>query len=330
MRMDGGTVLWQGGGTEASPFKATPGNDFTGGQTGFKVVVSDANVQVTVQGDNTLGMAAGRRHQFHARAVNKMGPGVWSDWSSSIDEPRGYTLDKPEAPGSWLQSYFGRFSCDVANYPLCTDQAVAGTIKIAWTSINTAIRAGRDNLGAIKYEVWGNYAGLPLVQQTMADDANNYHEQTVVIGQKFHFKARAKNSGWASAWSNTIELVSASVPDAVSSLALTSTTNGQVVMAWGVPNFHGGSAIQKYEVSYDNFDGITAENPCDMMASLEGGGQYVCPAGVSCCEVPGTATTHTFISRSENLLETYSVRAVNSVGASTVLGQSIVVCCAPR
>lgn len=90
--LSGSAQTWNAGGTQAVPYTTTTGVTLTG-----------------------LGLVAAQQFKFRVRAVNKMGSGVWSDWSSLTDPPRGFALDAPNTPAN-----FGRHS----------DPAVTGTIKV--------------------------------------------------------------------------------------------------------------------------------------------------------------------------------------------------------
>eukprot|EP00929_Paragymnodinium_shiwhaense_P071746 TRINITY_DN36441_c0_g3_i1.p1 TRINITY_DN36441_c0_g3~~TRINITY_DN36441_c0_g3_i1.p1 ORF type:complete len:6381 (-),score=1386.64 TRINITY_DN36441_c0_g3_i1:118-18219(-) len=325
-RMNAGTQTWShppAGGV----FTDTGGNflDPLGASTGpngagYKIEISGSTITLTFAGDGTYGMTLGERHQFRVWAVNRMDAGVPSAWSSAVDEPRGYTLDKPFAPGSYGVSYFGRFDCTTVVIPGCSDVAAAGTIKISWSALPTTDRAGGDELANVKYEVWGNYVGLPMQKQVMVDDSLNYHEQSVPVGQQFVFKVRSVNSGRSSDFSSTITLTSAAKPDPPAAIRLSGNTPQQVSVEWDIPAYHGGASIINYQVSNNNYADVTAGNPCGGSTQQFAGRPFSCLA--SCCEVPGTATTFVYTGQPSGTTNTYSVRAVNSVGAGLAISDT--------
>merc|ERR1712187_848898 len=107
------------------------------------------------------------------------------------------------------------------------------------------------------------------------------------------------DSGQKSAFTVTIQLISAEVPGQPVLTSVTSTTPGQTVMIWDAPA-SGGSPIIRYEVSYDNF----VANKVDVV---------------------NTATQYTFTDRPAGATQTYYVRAVNSVGNSIAVSQSVLI-----
>eukprot|EP00928_Gymnodinium_smaydae_P022346 TRINITY_DN18808_c0_g1_i1.p1 TRINITY_DN18808_c0_g1~~TRINITY_DN18808_c0_g1_i1.p1 ORF type:complete len:4341 (-),score=787.41 TRINITY_DN18808_c0_g1_i1:161-11695(-) len=262
VRVDNGgpTITWDGGGTPVSPFTTT---------------------EVTLTAD----LVRQVQYKFRVRGRNKMGGGVWSEWSSLVDSPRGFTLDDPITPTN-----FGRHS----------DPAVIGAVKLGWDALDNEAKTGGDDVAFVKYEVYGGPDVNNMVQLTMTDDSNTYHEQAVPAYTSWYFKMRALNRGGKpSPFTAVKKFTSAEVPAAPASLSLTSTTPGEVNMIWTVPLSNGGATIERYEVT---FNGFTLS-----------------------VQVLNTQTTYTFLGQAQGALLTYSVRAVNSVGAGPAISQDIVV-----
>lgn len=248
--------VWDGGGTSAVPYTST---------------------SVTLSGYN---LAAGQQFKFRVAGENGMGTGVWSEWSSLTDAPRGFCLNAPIVPLN-----FGRHS----------DPARSGYIKIGWDAINQITQTGGDLVANIRYEVFAGTTTANMVQQVMPSDTDNFYEQIVPAGQKMYYRVRAVNSGGrGSPWSlnfqdaATVHLVSAEVPSQVTISALTSTNPGQCVLSWSVPSSNGNSPITGYEVTDDNW---ATSSP-----------------------VSNTATQYTFAGRNAGATLTIRVRARNSVG----------------
>eukprot|EP00434_Breviolum_minutum_P041092 symbB.v1.2.036548.t1/scaffold5188.1/size32682/4 len=189
----GTTQNWDAGGTQAAPYTTTSGVTLTG-----------------------LGLVAAQQYKFRVRAVNKMGSGTWSEWSSLTDPPRGFALDTPTTPTN-----FGRHS----------DPAVSGTIK-----------------------VYAGPTTGTMTAQTLGSPTDTFYSKAVSTGTTYYFQMRSVNSaGLGSTWAGPISLVSAEVPGTPTLDSVTSTTAAQVVMSW-TPNANdGNSVILHFLVSNDNF-----------------------------------------------------------------------------
>merc|ERR1711959_371714 len=163
--------------------------------------------------------------KFRFKAINDMGSGAFSAWSSTVESPNGYALGAPNQPAGLTRH---------------VDNPVGGTIKIAWDPYANEAQAGGDALDNVVYEVMGgqNMADTYL---TMSDPTLTEHSQyTATIGSTWTFKVRARNRGgqW-SAWSTEVTLVSGAKPSSPT-LSLTSTNVVQVVITWSPPA-NGGS-----------------------------------------------------------------------------------------
>ncbi|CAK9003180.1 Fibronectin type-III domain-containing protein 3A [Durusdinium trenchii] len=257
------TQTWDAGGTQAVPYTTTTGVTLTG-----------------------LGLIAAEQYKFRVRAVNKMGSGTWSEWSSLTDAPRGFTLDTPTTPTN-----FGRHS----------DPAVTGTIKIGWDAITTVNDAGGDAVASVTYEVYAGPTTGTMTSQTLGSPTDTFFSKAVAAGTTYYFQMRSVNSaGLGSAWAGPVGLVSAEVPGVPTLDSVTSTTSQQVVMSWTPNAFDGNSVILHYLVSNDNF-----------VADSQ--------------QVLSTQTTYTYTLQNAGATVTYYVKAVNSVGESTAASQSVVV-----
>merc|ERR1711933_598231 len=73
---DGSMEQWSGGGTPDAPALET---------------------SVTFSG-SAYGLQSLQQYKFRVRAVNTVGAGHWSEWTSLIDPPRGFCLDAPALP----------------------------------------------------------------------------------------------------------------------------------------------------------------------------------------------------------------------------------------
>eukprot|EP00435_Cladocopium_sp_Y103_P053539 s316_g17.t1 len=256
------TQSWDAGGSQASPYTTTTGVVLTG-----------------------LGLVAAEQYKFRVRAVNKMGSGTWSEWSSLVDPPRGFALDTPTTPTN-----FGRHS----------DPAVSGTIKVGWDAIATVADAGGDAVASVTYEVYAGPTTGTMTAQTLGSPTDTFFSKAVTTGTTYYFQMRAVNSaGLGSAYAGPIDLVSAEVPGVPTLDSVTSTTAQQVVMSW-TPNANdGNSVILHFLVSNDNFVADSVQ-------------------------VANTQTTYTYTLQNSGATVTYYVKAVNSVGESTAASSSVV------
>jgi len=259
----GTTQNWDAGGTQAAPYTTTSGVTLTG-----------------------LGLVAAQQYKFRVRAVNKMGSGTWSEWSSLTDPPRGFALDTPTTPTN-----FGRHS----------DPAVSGTIKVGWDAIATVADAGGDAVASVTYEVYAGPTTGTMTAQTLGSPTDTFFSKAVATGTTYYFQMRSVNSaGLGSTWAGPISLVSAEVPGTPTLDSVTSTTAAQVVMSW-TPNANdGNSVILHFLVSNDNFVANSVQ-------------------------VANTQTTYTYTLQNSGATVTYYVKAVNSVGESTAASGSVVV-----
>jgi len=259
----GTTQNWDAGGTQAAPYTTTSGVTLTG-----------------------LGLVAAQQYKFRVRAVNKMGSGTWSEWSSLTDSPRGFALDTPTTPTN-----FGRHS----------DPAVSGTIKVGWDAITTVADAGGDAVASVTYEVYAGPTTGTMTAQTLGSPTDTFYSKAVSTGTTYYFQMRSVNSaGLGSTWAGPISLVSAEVPGTPTLDSVTSTTAAQVVMSW-TPNANdGNSVILHFLVSNDNFVANSVQ-------------------------VANTQTTYTYTLQNSGATVTYYVKAVNSVGESTAASGSVVV-----
>jgi len=177
-------------------------------------------------------MIAGAQYKFRVAAVNEMGDGAWSDWSSLTDAPRGYIMDPPNTPTA-----FGRKDASAA---------VNNAITISWTGPANANQAGGDLVANVAYEVYGNTGGAMAYLDVVT--AAEYTVATVA-GQTYQFKVRAMNSaGLTSAFTSVMSLVSATVPGQPQNLVVASTVQNEVSLTWDVPADNGASPITKYQV----------------------------------------------------------------------------------
>ncbi|OLP96479.1 Titin [Symbiodinium microadriaticum] len=229
-----------------------------------------------------LNLAATKQFQFRVRAVNKMGSGTWSSWSSLTDPPRGYCLDAPNTPAN-----FGRHSGVTA---------VSGEISVSWDPLLTDAEAGGDNVDNIIYEVYAGTSTGSMTKQTTVNDYDTNFTLAVSAGTTYYFQVRAVNvAGVGSSWAGPIELVSAEVPGEPTLLSCTSTVSEQVDISWTPNAFNGNSMVTHYIVSEDNFT-----NSTEQMA-----------------EVSNTITTYSFTGQDPSGPIHYGVRSVNSVGQSS-------------
>ncbi|CAE7771771.1 FNDC3A [Symbiodinium pilosum] len=250
------TQAWDATGTSGSP------------QTGTTYTITGLN------------LVAKKQFQFRVRAVNKMGNGPWSSWSSLVDPPRGWCLDAPNTPGN-----FGR-------HP---DTAVSGTIQISWDPLLTDAEAGGDNADNVIYEVYAGASTGSMTKQTTVSDTDTNFTLAVTTGTTYYFQVRAVNvAGVGSPWAGPIALVSAEVPGQPTILSCTSTVAEQVDMSWTPNAFNGNSIVTHYIVSEDNFTNSTG----------------------AMAEVSNTITSASFFGQDPGVQNHYGVRAVNSVGES--------------
>jgi hypothetical protein len=262
--LNGEPAAWTSGGTAANPV---------------------IPLTVTFEGNNDHGLASERQHAFRVRAVNGMGQGLWSEWASLTDAPRGWTLNAPSTPLN-----FGR-------HP---DTPVAGFVKVSWTAITDNALAGYDDFANVIYEV---YAGA--VEPTLRGETDqNFFEQAVPSGETWKFKVRAKNTGGqVSAFTDAYEggrrLVSGRLPSVVPTLVLTSNTAGIVHLTWSVPTDNGGTPITEYQITNNGFTSYTA--------------------------IDNYYTSTSWANQAAGATVSYSVRAVNAVGAGPEITDSITV-----
>uniref|UniRef100_A0A7S0A7G0 Fibronectin type-III domain-containing protein n=1 Tax=Pyrodinium bahamense TaxID=73915 RepID=A0A7S0A7G0_9DINO len=267
---DGSVKVWSGNGELANPFTAT------------EVLLVGPGPQYNLYEN--------KQYKFRLQAENIMGLGIWSEWTSLTEAPRGFTLDPPITPRN-----FGRH----------TDTPVAGYVKLSWDAYADyytppyILETGGDQLAHITYEVWGGKT--TLVQLNMTDDQATTHTEAVPAGETWYFKVRGMNSaGLTSPFTATLAMISAEVPGKPNLTSATSTTAGEVVLLWDVPAGITGAPIIRYEVSNDNF-----------VASK--------------LEVVNTATSYAFSGQSQGARLTYYVRAVNAVGPGLSDSESVCV-----
>jgi len=238
------------------------------------------DLQVTfTPADQGAFFATGFQYRFRVRAVNEIGVGEWSSYTALDLAPRGYMLGVPVIPTG-----FGRSLSATAE---------RGVIHLESDVLSEA-EAGGDDVANLRYEYYGGQAAATTLLAT-DHTSRSYSVDAYPHGSTWVFKARVtNNAGMYSDWTPDIALVSAGSPAAPMNVNISSVNGGEVVIEWD-PADDGGTYITSYE----------CKGPlADALQDWE--------------RFPNFRSSCTLTNRAAGAGD-YSVRAWNSVGASTVV-----------
>ena len=181
--------------------------------------VGDATPQVTV---NT-GLSPGTFYQFKVLAVNEISDGALSDAVSFI------AADYPDAPTNVVKVL-----------------ADAGQIQISWQA--PIIDGGSS---VINYHVYMD--GVVVTPAEGTSGLTHWTESAVNSGQTHDFTVSAVNSRGEGAQSTPdVSIIAATVPTVPLNLRKSTASISLITIDWDLPTHHGDTAIQDYEVWWDN------------------------------------------------------------------------------
>jgi hypothetical protein len=240
----------------------------------------NVDLQITfTPDDNQNFFASNFQYKFRVRAVNELGDGAWSSYTSIDLAPRGYMLGVPVVPTG-----FGRALSVTPS---------KGIIHVSSLELSEE-EAGGDDPANLRYEFYGGQAAATTL---LASDfsGRDFSVDAYPHGSTWVFKARVtNNAGMYSEWTPEIALVSAGKPDAPSNVNGTSENGGEVVLEWDPPD-DGGAYITSYECRRSQPD-ITAWE-----------------------RSPNYRSSCTLVGQNSGAVNDYQVRAWNSVGASEIV-----------
>lgn len=288
--LDRGTMEpWSGGGTPDYPYVTTA---------------------VVFSGNGSYGLTSLQQFKFRVRAVNVVGYGHWSEWSSLSEAASGFCLDAPATP---------------SNLRRHSDAPMAGFVKLEWNALVSEHEAGGGGLAHVTYEVWGGPSAL--VRLKIVNAAATAHNQSVPIGQSWRFKVRSMGQGGrTSFFSSQISLDCAGLPNNPKLIRVTSKHPWEVVLFWEEPDYNG-APILGYEVSNDGFQDVVVElggavrqymftgMPSDERPTAANCSEANGPNGsTSNCSQVNDSSRHTSLPTLQPRERRYSVRAVSALG----------------